>query len=297
MVHQTAEHERSIKLVLRRGIPHKDNFRKLSTEDITKILTNAGFEEAGSRGSFRELVAAAFSAEQLFNQYVEADISIYGSKSSDIIWLSICVLWERWAPDIPSFDLLDDSMQHGYDLLAKGDNTGLEEWEQTWRMYKTLATKGEFDSIDSFDDTFGGLQYVSNWIQDYSDALSCRINNVPERQEKRIAFLQDALSFSVELDEHTKRNFTGDLAQELIDSGSIEKGDELFENTIASDPSFAWNYIWWSDAYGLFATENNKDYQKALSILERGLCANIKDSKTDLKDRLRELLDISDHES
>jgi len=290
---QAVGHEEPIELTFRHGFPIRDDLRELSTNDIVRLLTYAGLEEAGSRESFRKLAATMLSTEQLFEESFEVDTIIYGSRSDDIIWLSICVLWERWAPDIPSFDLLNDSMQLGYDLLEKDNKAGLEEWEQTWQMFKTLALKGNFDTIDAFDKASGGLQHVSNWMHDYSDALSCRIDTVSTRQEKRIIFLRDALSSSVKIDGHSRKNFTGDLAQELIDSGNIEEGDQLFEDAISSDPTYVWNYIWWSDAYGLFASKENKNYDKALAIIKRGLAADIKEDRNDLDDRLESLLEIS----
>ena len=36
---------------------------------------------------------------------------------SDWIWICLTALWQRWFPDKPSFESLDDKMQSGYELL------------------------------------------------------------------------------------------------------------------------------------------------------------------------------------
>ena len=36
---------------------------------------------------------------------------------SDWIWICLAALWQRWFPDKPSFEALDDKMQAGYELL------------------------------------------------------------------------------------------------------------------------------------------------------------------------------------
>jgi hypothetical protein len=38
----------------------------------------------------------------------------------DWIWVCLDALWQRWFPDKPSFEMLDDKMQAGYELQASG---------------------------------------------------------------------------------------------------------------------------------------------------------------------------------
>jgi len=196
-------------------------------------------------------------------------------------------------PYLSSFELLDDSMQKGYELSLDDRQKAFEEWERTWQLCKALAIKGEFTSVRELDDAFCGTQYVSNWIQDFPDLLTDKSDEEEVRQKKRIALLKDILSFPLELDELTGKNFTSDLGQELILNGDIEEGDRLFEDAVASDSSFAWNYIRWADVYGPIANDSSKNYEKALSILDKALQAEITEDKEYVYKRLEELLQIS----
>jgi hypothetical protein len=90
-----------------------------------------------------------------------------GAGRRERIWLCVATLWQRWFPDVPSFETLDDKMQSGYDLLSPGGGTAAcRTWLDAWRDVLHLLDKGGIRSIADFDARFGGSQALFNWIQD-----------------------------------------------------------------------------------------------------------------------------------
>ncbi|HXB71493.1 MAG TPA: hypothetical protein VNY05_24875 [Candidatus Acidoferrales bacterium] len=86
---------------------------------------------------------------------------------SDWIWICLAALWQRWFPDKPSFELLDDKMQAGYDLKASsGAVAACRIWLDAWKDVLHILDKARMQSIEEFDDRFGGSQSLFNWIQD-----------------------------------------------------------------------------------------------------------------------------------
>jgi hypothetical protein len=65
----------------------------------------------------------------------------------DWVWISLLALWQRWWPDRPGLELLDDKMQAGYARDAENDShaavvTWLDAWSDTrtanhWRSSGT----------------------------------------------------------------------------------------------------------------------------------------------------------------
>src|SRR5438552_9152964 len=88
------------------------------------------------------------------------------------IWISIAALWQRWFPDKPSFERLDDKMQAGYDLLAStGAVAACRAWLDAWTDVLHIFDKTGTRTIGEFDDRFRGSQSLFNWIQDFEDEL------------------------------------------------------------------------------------------------------------------------------
>jgi tetratricopeptide (TPR) repeat protein len=268
--------------------------RTMTAEQLVEKLHSFGY-----RLTKEEFIAQAqgvLGSQELHRLFAGQRVGGLDSTGSDFPWLAFRELWAKWLPDTPSFEALDDAMQRGYELDGDGDDEGaFREWFDAWELFKQLATKGGFDSIAGFDKRFNGSQFVANWIYDYFEFLHNRIDGDSGRRAEFMGFLRDALALPASLDDLTRKNFTGHLAGALIDSGDITGGDAMFEEAILADPSFAWNYVWWSDAYYLYKHRGNKDYEKALSILKRALDADITDreDKEIVYERLEELLEDS----
>jgi hypothetical protein len=113
---------------------------------------------------------------------------------SDWIWVCLTALWQRWFPDQPGFELLDDKIEAGYELQGPGrDAAACRIWLEAWRDVLGLLDKGGLTSIHAFDERFRGSQSLFNWIQDLEDAL--RNAGLKDRQflTARIAVCEEGL--------------------------------------------------------------------------------------------------------
>jgi len=72
------------------------------------------------RPELERLSDEALSAEEIARPLVERRPfkNRYQNLERDWTWICLAALWQRWFPSKPSFELLDDRMQAGYDLLA-----------------------------------------------------------------------------------------------------------------------------------------------------------------------------------
>jgi len=214
------------------------------------------------------------------------------ANDEDFVWLGINVLWQRWFPQIPSFEMLDDSMQAGYVFSMSGDEKdAADKWYETWHMQRKLAQRWNLSTVEQFDDEFNGTQYVFNWIQDCMDAFGNTALTDESYFLKEIELRREALDSGMLTDGHTAKSFKGELAQALIRSGQVAEGDAAFEDLIRNDPKWPWYYVWWADAYSFYRKSKRNDYPKALEILKRGLSANVSADEDVLQERLDLLLE------
>ena len=67
----------------------------------------------------------------------------------DWVWISLVCLWERWFPDRPNFEMLDDRMQQGYDANDRKDRLATtQHWLQAWRDIQYLMQTFEILTIE-----------------------------------------------------------------------------------------------------------------------------------------------------
>src|SRR5205823_8249943 len=126
------------------------------------------------RPSLERLCDGALSAEEIAKSLLDqpASETKRDELESDWIWISIAALWQRWFPEKPSFERLDDKMQAGYDLLAStGAVAACRAWLDAWTDVLHIFDKTGTRTIGEFDDRFRGSQSLFNWIQDFEDEL------------------------------------------------------------------------------------------------------------------------------
>jgi hypothetical protein len=128
----------------------------------------------------------ALSAEEIATPLLEQRTfhGRQGEMESDWIWVCLTTLWQRWFPDQPCFELLDDKIEAGYDLQG---SAACHIWLEAWKDVLGLLDKGGLTSIRGFDERFQGSQLVFNWIQDLEDALW---NAGPEDRQFLIARIE-----------------------------------------------------------------------------------------------------------
>ena len=115
--------------------------RKLSDAELLGKLTM--FNIVLDRESFPEQCAHALSAEDL-GRSLERSPTFRPARRAmdeDWLWLGLTVLWERWCPNVPSFERLDDRMQQGYLLRGRNSAEACDRWLEAWSDVVALARK------------------------------------------------------------------------------------------------------------------------------------------------------------
>jgi hypothetical protein len=115
--------ERNQRVVLSNG-------RQKSEEELLEKLHSIGLKlkRHEFEGHAREFLSAQEMAESLYRTLSVED------KDSDWLWICLTCLWERWLPERPSMEMIDDLMQNGYESL--NSKTRLPPAKSGWRHGK-----------------------------------------------------------------------------------------------------------------------------------------------------------------
>ena len=140
------------------------------------------------------------------------------------------------------------------------------------------------ESLDAFDDCFGGLNTVFNWVQDFEMELHNAGIEDQRFVRERIALCETMIRRfpNGKLSIH---NFKSALAESHFQLGDRETGDRLFRRWIDEDPRNG-PWVTWSDCYWIFAAKDNKDAARAERILKEGLAVPGVEDRTLLLSRL-----------
>jgi tetratricopeptide (TPR) repeat protein len=268
--------------------PLRSHAKRLTDGELLTKLRSLGVEI--DRSSLERLCEQALSAEEIAGPLLEqrAYKGRRGDLESDWIWIALAVLWQRWFPDQPSFERLDDKMQAGYELLASSGAVGAcRVWLEAWEDVLRILDKSGMPSIQKFDERFRGTQSLFNWIQDLESELWNA--GLEDRQflTARIALCQEALRrFGLD-DELLVENWRRALAESYYELGETEKAEALYRDWLQADPRWGWGWIGWSDCHRFTRTE--QDLERCEQILREGLSvADVRD-QPDIAERLADL--------
>ncbi len=124
-------------------------------------------------GSFKDLAERFPSVEELADWLVEdRQLELLGF-DTDFFWMALAALWERWAPERPSYEMVDLWMQFGYQhSRAQHAVDASTLWLKAWRAVLKITDDHDIQSIKDFDLRFRGTQSLYNWVQDLELELS-----------------------------------------------------------------------------------------------------------------------------
>jgi uncharacterized protein YchJ len=263
--------------------------RSLPDVDLLAHLRSFGIELDPKL--YRELSNKHLSAEEVSLALQESPRDGPAGLEEDWIWLSLVVLWERWLPDSPSFERLDDRIQEGYGRLKVNRARACEIWLKAWDDVLRLCEKGGIDSIEAFDDRFGGTQSLFNWVQDLEMELGNEARKNPRCHWHRMRVCEVFMRRFGAGDSLVLSNMRRALAESCFGIGNRAQGDALYQAWLEQDPEWGWGWIGWADNYGLFAEAGNEDSERAEALLRQGLSVeNVRD-RGDLLERLEALLE------
>ena len=104
--------------LVRNGRPLRSSADSLSDDELLAKLKDLGLDV--DRDGMERLCEGALSAEDvaktITNKLKLDDMTV------DWVWVSLTALWQRWWPDRPCLELLDDKMQAGYVRDAEHDS-------------------------------------------------------------------------------------------------------------------------------------------------------------------------------
>jgi tetratricopeptide (TPR) repeat protein len=265
----------------------RSDAKRLTDGDLLAKLRSFGIEM--DRPTLERLCSQALSAEEIAQPLLDQRI-FHGRQQqmeSDWIWVCLSALWQRWFPDKPSFESLDDKMQAGYELRSSGAVAVCRVWLEAWSEVLRILDKAGMRSIQEFDERFGGTQSLFNWIQDLEGELWNA--GLEDRQflAVRIDLCEEGLRRFRTDDELMTENRRRALAESYYELGEPEKAEALYRGWLHLDPSWGWGWIGWSDCYRFTRTER-RDWSRCEQILREGLAVTDVRDRADIADRLAE---------
>jgi len=211
----------------------------------------------------------------------------------DWVWIALVCLWERWFPDRPNFEMLDDRMQAGYQADRRDQPVETAQiWLQVWRGVEQLMEDFDIETMEEFDGCFGGTNSVFNWVQEFSSALNRAALTDRGFARERVDLCRTVLALAerTERDRSLIPGFRRDLAGSHADLDDYETVDRLYIQWLRDDPQWGWGWIGWSDVYyDSFAPEGRRDAAKAERILNDGLAVSGVSDREHLIERLASL--------
>ncbi len=233
-------------------------------------------------------VGKSYSGEELADHWRKQYPITARGFDEDFLWMAAIILWKRFAPDVPSSEMLDDMMQHGYQLIERrGSDRKVVEacniWLEVWEHLKTRFTP-DMKSIDDAERVFTGMQSLYNWCQDLEQELHSAGLDEPAFFQKAIDYCHEFCKLFPESDELILHNMKRAEAEAHFALGRGADGDRLFEALIKQYPDNPWGYIGWCDMYAM----EPRDVESARRIYEMGLNPMVKDTR-DIIDRLKTL--------
>jgi tetratricopeptide (TPR) repeat protein len=255
-------------LIEKSGRPYLSLARNMSDYELVSKLRQLGLKV--SRGWLLDTFPRFISAEAMACAMLDNAPSDIEELQTDWVWIVLTTLWERWRPELASMEGVNDKMQAGYAARKQRDVVrACTLWVETWHAILDIMARAGIDSLDAFDDRFGGVNCLFNWVQDFN--MELHNAGIEDRRffRERIALCETMIrrfpTGKLSLD-----NFKSALAESHFHLGDRETGDRLFRRWVDDDPQNG-PWVTWSDCYWIFAADGNKDAARAERILKEGL--------------------------
>ena len=233
--------------LVRNGRPLRSSAEPLSDDELLAKLRDFGLDV--DRDGVERLCAGALSAEEVAGPIVDK-LKLDDDMTVDWVWISLLALWQRWWPDRPGLELLDDKMQAGYARDAENDtHAAVVTWLDAWSDVLRLCDATGISSIEEFDDRFPLSQSLFNWSQDLEMALENAGRDDGEIRQALIDFCEESFRRFPREDQLLTENRRRALGEAYFDAGMTEKAEELFRSWLDADPAWGWGWIGWADCY------------------------------------------------
>lgn len=186
--------------------------------------------------------------------------------------------------------MIDDHMQKGYSHLMKGDSiSACIEWEKVWDIVVAQMDEQNYASIEDIDKEFNGRQCIYNWASDYEAELGNATRDDILCAQKRIEFCGEYVKRYQNKNDFNIGNMKRAIADSYFMIRKREEGENLYKEYLEENPNWGWGWIGWSDAYWLYAQQENKNSEKAINILKQALEIKSLEDRGDVLERLKDI--------
>lgn len=257
--------------------------RRMTDDELLAKLRSFGI--VLDRELFAELCPRFLSAEDLSTWFITDRRLKLGDIDDDWLWVCLTVLWERWFPDSPSFEMIDDAVQDGYARMAATDAAGaVEIWLPVWKRTQAIMDSLGMKTVGEFDVKFRGSQSVFNWVQDLEMELHNAGIDDPAYCRENICFCEEVIPRLGEEQDLTIESMRRAIGDAYAQMGDTRKSDDLFGEWLAADPRWGWGWIGWADCYSFWKRKDH-DLGRAAEILKQGLAVSGVRDKRDMLER------------
>jgi tetratricopeptide (TPR) repeat protein len=260
--------------------------RALSDEALLGKLASLGL--GMDRDEFLRRTRSYLSAQEMAEAVYANPPQRLSDEETEWVWIAFTCLWERWSPERPSLEMIDDRMQEGYKARARGDRQeACRLWLETWKSIWAVVEARHLGSVEEFDELFRGTQSLFNQVQDFLMEL----HNAGFREKsfhlERLAVLEALLGrFELGI---LLPNIRNDLGETLFFLGRPEQAEQLYRQWLAETPRWGWGWIRWSDGYTFCIPGMEKNQARAEQILKQGLAIPDVEERRYLLERLADL--------
>ena len=261
--------------------PLRSDMQQHSDEQLLAKLSSLGV--ALDRESLGRLCEHTLGAVQVTQRLVDPTTFKGRGGQVQIHQIENCVahLWQRWFPDQPSFDRLEDKMLAGYDLIEARDVAGAcRVWLEGWAEALALLDRTRITSLEELDRQFSAGEFVLMWLHALDQELWNAGLDDAQFLRARIAFCEEGLRrFAASVgDEFFTENCRHALAESYFELGDTAKTDALYRQWLSADPQWGWGWISWAHCYQYARPEMSDPNRAEQILLEGRSVAQVRDS-------------------
>jgi len=242
---------------------------KLSDEQLLAKLQARGVEL--DRAKLKSLCEQYLSTEQIAQHLLGPRPINDGPISQGLDPVRACLLelWQRWCPEIPGFEMLDERIEAGYSLLDHDVVAACDAWWVAWQQFVALFDKTAAPSLDAFDTQLHGSFWITHWLELFEHELWNAGVDQPRFFRIRVRVCKENLRRFATDRPSAIENRRCSLAESHFELGDTAQTDALFRQWLDADPQWGYGWIRWANCYQ-FAQPQSKDLKRTEQILLQG---------------------------
>jgi hypothetical protein len=281
----------------------EDTLNALSTDELWKRLSEAGFTD--SQETLKKKALEAYSTINLATEYSE-EIDAIDEEDDTLLLCGVPIMCKRLLPDVPFVEdvtaVIDEHLDRGYDWFEEDENyeENLDEWMFVWGELKAFIEKRrslspltQMRSIEELDSAFESYNSMQTFLtRDLLELLDSIVLNVKHRISTAQTLIEEmAQTFDTKGDAG-RMYILLSLTTVYAFQGNHAAMDKLFEDTAQEFPTKSLVYLCWASEVANPTEDNReKNPQRAIEIIERGLAVKGLDITGELEILLEEVRD------